>query len=132
MQDIVEPVIPGPSREPPVEIPSPYHVETHEENISDTMGQSSKQTAPHSLLKHSDSETVASQSRIDDVAANITTDEHAFRNASSSSVSTGGGRRLGGGEDDGGESEDDTHEREREHEREWERELARRASEGTG
>lgn len=36
-QDIVEPVIPGPSkhREPLVEIPPPYHIEVHEENTSD-------------------------------------------------------------------------------------------------
>ena len=134
MQDIVEPDIPGPSkhRESPVENPSPYHVEAHEENTGDLMGQPSKQAAPDSLLKYSDSETVPSQSKIGDVTANTTTDEHAFRNASSSPVSTGGERRLGGGGDDGGESGDDTHERESEWEREWERELARRASEGTG
>ena len=130
-QDIVEPVIPGPSkhREPLVEIASPYHIEVHEENSSDTMGRSSKQAAPHSLLKHSDSETVASQSSTGAVAANATTDVHAFRNDSSSSASTGDERRHAGGRDDGEESGDDTHERDREWEREWERELARRAGE---
>src|SRR5712672_3098090 len=123
-QDIVEPVISGPSkeREPPVEIASPYHIEAHEENISDTMERSPKQAAPHPLLKHSDSETdafVALQSSTGAVAANITTDVH----GSSSSGSPGGERRLGGGGHDVGESEDDTHDRERK----WEHELARRA-----
>ena len=137
MQDIAEPVIPGPSkhREPPVEIASPYHIEAQEENTSDTMGQSSQQAAPDSLLKQSDSETdasVALQSSTGAVAANTTTDVHpwfAFKNSSSSSASMSGERHLGGGGDDGGESGDDTHEREREWEREWERELVRRAGE---
>jgi len=124
MQDIVEPVIPGPSkhRDP-------------EENTSDTMKRSSQQAVSHSLLKHSDSETdalVASQSSTGAVATNTTTDLHpwfGFKNDSSSSASTSGERRRGGGGDDGGESGDDTHEREREWEHEWEREHARRAGE---
>ena len=125
-QDIVEPVIPGPSKHRDlVEIASPYHIEVHEENSSDTIGRSSKQAAPHSLLKHSDSETVASQSSTGAVAANATTDVHAFRSDSSSSASTGDEWRRAGGRDDGEESGDDTHERDRE----WERELARRAGE---
>jgi hypothetical protein len=51
-QDIVEPVIPGPSknREPLMEIASIYHIEAHEENSSDTMERSSQQAAPRSLL----------------------------------------------------------------------------------
>ena len=112
VQDIVEPVIPGPSehREPLVEIASPYHIEADEENTSDTMERSSKHATPYSLHEHSDSETDAS------VALQ-----------SSSSVSTGDEWRRGGGGDDGGESGDDAHERERELEREWEDELARRA-----
>ena len=137
MQDVVEPVIPGPSkhREHRVEIASPYHIETHEENTSDTMGQSSQQAAPDSPLRHSDSETDASvglQSSTGAITANTTTDVppwSAFRKASSSSAGTGGTWRPGGGGDDGGESGDDTHEREREWEREWERELGRRGSE---
>jgi hypothetical protein len=135
MQDIVDPVIPGPSkhREPLVEIASPYHIEAHEENTSDTMERSSQEAAPHSLLKHSDSETdalVASQSSNGALATNTTTDVHpwfAFKNASSSSASTSDERRRGGGGDDGGESGFSPHERERELEREWEHELARRA-----
>lgn len=137
MQDVVEPVIPGPSkrREPRVEKASPYHIEAHDENTGDTMEQPSQQAAPDSLLKHSDSKTDASaalQSNTGAEAANTTTDVRpwsAFRNDSSSSASTGGEWRQGGGEDGGGESGDDTHEREREWEREWERELGRRASE---
>jgi hypothetical protein len=128
MQDTVEPVIPGPSkhREPPVEIASPYYIEAPEENTSDTMERSSKQAAPHSQLKHSDSETdasVPSQSSTGAVAANTTTDVHAFENAPSSSVNTGGEQHRAGGGYDRGKSGDGTHERERE----WERELARRA-----
>jgi hypothetical protein len=115
MQEVVEPVIPGPSkpREPLIEIASPYHIEAHEENISNTMERSSQQAAPHSPLKHSDSETdatVALQSS-GAMAANTTTDvrpRFAFRNTSSSSASTGGERRRGGGGDDGWESVDDT------------------------
>ena len=136
-QDIAEPVIPGPSkhREPLVKIASPYHIEGHEQNTSDTMEQSSHQAAPDSLLKHSDPETdasVALQPSTGAMAANTTTDVQpwsAFRNASSSSASMSGERRKGGGGDDGGESGDDTHEREREWEHEWERELVRRAGE---
>jgi hypothetical protein len=62
MQDVVEPVIPGPSkhREPLVEVASPYHIEAPEKNTSNTMERSSQQAAPHSLLGHSDSETGAS------------------------------------------------------------------------
>jgi hypothetical protein len=107
-QDIVEPVIPGPSkhREPLVEIASPYHIEAHEENTSDTMERSSQQAAPHSLLEHSDSETDASvalesSTGTGAVVANTTTDVlpwATFRNASSSSVSTGGDDE--GGTDD--------------------------------
>jgi hypothetical protein len=131
MQDIAEPVIPGPSkhREPLVEI-APYHIEAHEDNASDTIERSSQQAVPHSLLEHSDLEadaSVASQSGIGAVAANTTKDVHAFMNASNSSASTGDEWRRGGGGDDGGESGDDNHEREREREREWEDELARRA-----
>lgn len=117
LQDIAEPVIPGPSkhREPLVEITSPYHIESPEDNTSETMERSSKQAAPHSLLKRSETDaSVASQSSTGAVAANTTTDVHAFRNASSSSVSTDGERRR--------EIGNDTIERERE----WERELARR------
>ena len=132
MQDIAGPVVPGPSNhsEPPVEIASPYHVEAHEENTSHTMERPSQQAAPHSL-RHSDSETdasVALPSSTGAVDANTTTDVHpwfTFRNASSSSASTGGERRRGSGGDDRGEGGDDTHERERE----WERELARRTRE---
>jgi hypothetical protein len=137
MQDIAEPVIPGPSKhmQPPVEIAPPYHIEAHEENTSDTMGQSSQQAAPDSRLRHPGSETDASvtlQSSTGAVAANTTTDVHpwfAFRNASSSSASVSGERRQGDDGGDGGESGDDTHERDREWEREWERELVRRADE---
>ena len=109
MQDIIESAIPAPSnpKEPPVKI-APL------KNTSDTMGQSSKQAAPHSLLKHPDSvalagqdepsirwlidmltedavmETIASKSSTGAVAAkNTTTDVHAFRHASSPSASTG-------------------------------------------
>jgi hypothetical protein len=61
MQDISKP---GPSehREPLVEVvsPSPCQVEAHEENTSDSVGRSSQQAAPHSLLEHSDLETDAS------------------------------------------------------------------------
>jgi hypothetical protein len=125
MQDIVEPFYPGPSKhsEPLVETASPYHIEAHEENTSDTMERSSQQAAPNSLLEHSDSGTdasVALQSGIGVVTTNTTTDVQpwvAFRNASTSSASTGG--------DDEGESGDDTHESERE----WEREFERRADE---
>ena len=62
MQDIVEPVIPGPSRhrEPLVEIAAPYHIEAHGENTSDTMERPSQQAAPHSPLGLSGSETYAS------------------------------------------------------------------------
>ena len=132
IQDIVEPAIPGPSkrREPQVESASPYHVEAHEENTGDTTGRSSKQAASHSLFKHSDSETVASQPSSGAEVANPTTDVYTLRNDSSSSTSTRGERHRGGSGDDGGESGDETHEREREWEREWERELARRAGEG--
>lgn len=130
MQEVVEPVIPGPSkpREPLIENASPYHIGARGESTSNTMERSSQQAASHSLLKHSDSETdarVTLQSSTGVVAANTTTAVHPFRNASSSSASTGDERRRGGGGDDGGESGDDTHERERE----WERELARRTGE---
>jgi hypothetical protein len=104
MQDIVKPVIPGPSkhREPLVEFASLYHTEAHEENISDTMGLSSKQGAPQSLPKYSDPEShasVASQSSTSAVAANTVTDVLVFGNASRSSASTGGERRWGTKED---------------------------------
>jgi hypothetical protein len=137
-QDIAEPVIPGSSskhREPLVDISSPYPIQAHEENTSNTMERPSQQAAPDSLLKHSDSETdasVALQPSTGAVAANTTTDVHpwsAFRNSSSSSASISGERLRGGGGDGGGESRDDTHEREREWEREWEREVVRRAGE---
>lgn len=98
MQDIVKPVIPGP-REPQVETASPYHIEAHEENSTDTMERSSQQAVPHSPLKDSDPETdtpVALKSSTGVVAANNTKDVHPY-------------------------------ERERETEREWEHELARRA-----
>ena len=46
-QDVVEPVIPRPSkdREPLVENASPYRIEPHEENVSDTTERSYKQAA---------------------------------------------------------------------------------------
>lgn len=126
MQDIAEPVIPGPSRhrEPLVEIASPYHIEAREENTSDTMEQSSQQAAPHSLPEHSDLETdalVASQSSTSVVAANTMTDMNP-RFAVKHTSSTNRERRRGSGGDDGGEGGDDTHESERE----WEREHTRR------
>ena len=126
VQDIAEPVIPGPckQREPLVEIASPYHIEALEENTGDTTERPSQPAAPHSPLKHSDSETDASvvsqPSAGAGVDTDILTDMHP-RFASSSSASTNRERGRGGVGDD--ENGDGTHERGRE----WEREHARRA-----
>ena len=134
-QDIVEPVIPGPSKQRErLEIASPYHMEAHEDDTCDTMERSSQaqEVAPHPPPKYPDLETgasVASQSSIGAGFASTTMDVHESRNALRSSASTGDERRRGGGGGDGGKSEDDTHEREREWEHEWERELVRRAGE---
>ena len=53
-QDVVEPVIPGPSkdREPLVENASPYRIEPHEENVSDTTERSYKQAVLPSSHQH--------------------------------------------------------------------------------
>jgi len=90
------------------EIAPPYHVEAPEENPSDTAEGPSLQATPHSPPMHPDPETGAS-----------------VASQSSSSANMSGGRRRGGDGDDGGESEDDTHE----WDREWDRERARRAGE---